>query len=259
MLRNLYVVLCALIIVAAARAAGSDIVSAPDINIAGEQRMLSQRIAKAYVQLGLDVAPATAIGQLHDSITRFDLNLERLHVISGKVAGGEEAFRRMVMRWEALRAATDIPAGKESSELVARRSIEVLDAAERLVVVLEAATSGGEGSRVNRPARLRMLSQRLVKAYMLYSSGVGAGEHLREMQGVSREFSDGLADLAALPDNSPEMRAELAEIALQWEWLQAALLSEGAVSYRLVVAEAGDSILVAADRLVRLYEQAGGR
>ena len=46
-------------------------------------------------------------------------------------------------------------------------------------------------------------------------------------------------------------------MALQWEWLQTAIAAEGATSYRLIVAEATESILESTLRITRMYEQSG--
>ena len=229
------------------------------INVAGEQRMLSQRLAKAYVQSGLGVVPEVAREQLRDSTHRLEANIVRLRDISAGIPAAEFPMRQLIARWAMLREAASAPISRDSALLVSQRSVDVLDSAEELVGMLEAAPGGQLGHRVNLAGRQRMLSQRLVKAYMLHSWRTDSGESLAEMDEAAREFSDGLARLSALPDNSAAMRQELDEIALQWEWLQTALSAEGALSFRLVVAEAGDSILDATDRLTLLYQQAGSR
>jgi len=258
MLRKPFVLLWATCLAIAVHAAGPVSAPAASVNIAGEQRMLSQRLAKAYAQLGLNVVPAVASGQVKESIARFEANLDRLRPVIDGVAGAAPIYQSLVQGWSALRAAAVVPATRDSALVVSQRSQAVLDSAEQLTRMLSAA-SGAVGRQVDLAGRQRMLSQRLVKAYMLHSWGIESRENRREMEAATREFGEGLAALAALPGNTAEMRAELEEIALQWEWLQAALAAEGAMSYRLVVAEAGDSILIAADRLARLYEHSGGR
>lgn len=48
------------------------------INKAGRQRMLSQRLAKAYLMLGLGILPERANGLLKDSLSLFDAQLAEL-------------------------------------------------------------------------------------------------------------------------------------------------------------------------------------
>lgn len=259
MLSKLYVLLWVMCLAVTAHAA-DETVSLATVNLAGEQRMLSQRLAKAYVQAGLNVVPVVANEQIRESITRFEGNLERLQSgIAG--AGGEalSAYRGLAEEWAALRAAAKLPATRDAALAVSQNSVAVLERAEQLTQLVALAAAGEAGMQVNLAGRQRMLSQRVVKAYMLYSWGAGAPEVQHEMESAAREFGAALAVLSALPDNTDSMRVELEEIALQWEWLQTALAGEGAMSYRLVVAEAADSILLATDRLTRMYEQAGGR
>lgn len=254
-MRKLFVLVCALMACIATHAGAQPVVSAGDINAAAELRMLSQRLAKSYVQLGLDVVPAAALDQLQDSILRFERNLERVQIRATAVPATAAAIERLQGDWGGLRAALAEPADKTRALLVSRLSMDVLESADRLVIALEAAVDSGDARRVNQAGRLRMLSQRVVKAYMLYSWGADTAASRHEMEFAAEEFGRGLTTLAALPDNTADMRAELSEIALQWEWLRTALSVEGAGSYRLVVAEAADSILAATDRLVRLYGQ----
>ncbi|NMG75727.1 type IV pili methyl-accepting chemotaxis transducer N-terminal domain-containing protein [Aromatoleum diolicum] len=258
MLRKLSALLWAMCLAIAVHAAAPVLAPAASVNIAGEQRMLSQRLAKAYAQLGLNIVPGVAGMQVKESISRFEANLDLLRPGVASVAEAAPIYKRLVQEWSTLRAAAVIPVTRDSALAVSQRSQRVLDSAEQLTQALSAA-SGDVGRRVDLAGRQRMLSQRLVKAYMLQSWGVDSRENRHEMDAAAREFSEGLVALAALPDNTAEMRVELEEIALQWEWLQTALAVEGATSYRLVVAEAGDSILIAADRLTRLYEQSGVR
>lgn len=259
MMWKLFVLLWALMTFGAAHAAGQSVVSSGDINAAGELRMLSQRLAKSYVQLGLEVVPAVALEQLQDSITRFERNLERMQSLAAVVPPTASSIEHVRRDWSALRAAVVDPADRTRALLASRRSLDVLESADELVRTLEAASDSAGARRVNQAGRLRMLSQRVVKAYMLYSWGADTAASRREMDSAADEFARGLTTLAALPDNTADMRAELSEIALQWEWLRTALSVEGAGSYRLVVAEAADSILAATDRLVRLYEHTESR
>jgi hypothetical protein len=56
-------------------------------------------------------------------------------------------------------------------------------------------------------------------------------------------------------DNNAPLREEIDKLALQWEWLRTALATEGAESFRLILAEGGDAILELADRVTLLYQQ----
>lgn len=253
MLRKLLSLMC-LFLAFAAHAAGPMPVGDEIVNAAAEQRMLSQRLAKAYVQLGLEVLPASALEQFRDSILRFELNLDRIRPVAALVPASAPAFERLAKEWRALRAAVDVAVTRESALQASRQSVRVLDAAEALTQVL-AQAGGAQASRLSLAGRQRMLSQRLAKAYLLYTSGNAAEQSRREMEQAMSEFAAGLSALAVNAASEHGEKAEIEEIGLQWEWLRTALEAEGAVSYRLIVVEASDSILAASDRLVQLYMQ----
>lgn len=230
-------------------------VQASAVNTAGEQRMLSQRIAKAYAQIGLGVMPELASVQLKEGIARFEENLATLKTAVPGVPRATDDHRQLSQLWGEFREAASRAPSRETVYDLASRSIAVLEAADRLTQSLEWASGDKRSELVNLSGRARMLSQRLGKAYILYSWGGGDAAAATEIEKVSKELSDRIELLGARVENTPEIRLEIEEIALQWEWLKTAMSAEGAVSYRLVVVEAADSILESTDRLTRLYER----
>ena len=100
-----------------------------------------------------------------------------------------------------------------------------------------------------------MLSQRVAKAYVLIALGLDTEAMRNEMGSAAELFAAGLDVLGRRPDNTPEIQRELEELSLQWEWLWNAIAMDGAVSYRLIVAEAAEALLQIAERLTKLYER----
>jgi len=229
------------------------------VNRAGEQRMLSQRIVKFYCQVGMDVTPSQSRAGLEDSIARFAANVEVLGPAAARGPHTAQAFERLTRAWELVRAAASRPPSRDSALVLARHAEDVLAAAERLTRAMEDASAQPTSRAINLAGRQRMLSQRVAKAYMLRSWGVDSAAVREEMDSAANEFNGALALLMARPENTDQLRRELQDLALQWEWLQTAVSSEGALSYRLVVADASEAILAAADRITRLYDQVARR
>jgi hypothetical protein len=128
-------------------------------------------------------------------------------------------------------------------------------AAERLTLALQDQSDAASSRWVILAGRQRMLSQRLVKLYMLRQWGVDSARLRSELESVQNEFTGALTNLQQRADNPPAVRSELDNLALQWEWLRSALAAEGAESYRLILAEGGDAVLELADNVSRLYQQ----
>ena len=224
------------------------------INLAGQQRMLSQRIVKSWCQIGLNVQPALSKRQLDEAIRRFEDNLKALDPVSASPQA-RTALAGLRAAWSPLRTTALGVIRQADAELIDVRAEDVLMAAERLTRALQDQSSAPVSRWVNLAGRQRMLSQRLVKAYMLRQWGVDNARLRDEMESVQNEFSGALATMQQRADNSAAARGEIENLALQWEWLRTALATEGAESFRLILAEGGDAVLELADQVTRLYQQ----
>lgn len=222
------------------------------INRAGELRMLSQRIVRIHAQIGMDVQPRVDRRLLADSVRRLDSNLRWLQAFPAT-----DVARLGELQGHARALISAIDAAPDLSKVMALNVFAdaLLADAERLTNELQASVGREAGRRVNLAGRLRMLSQRRVKAYMLRAWGDPSPDLEQVMQAATNDFNSALSELQKYGGNSADISAELDELALQWEWLGAAIATEGTGTYRLIVAESCEAILAAADHLVTLYQR----
>lgn len=223
------------------------------INLAGQQRMLSQRLVKAWAQVGLNVQKDLSRAQIAESVRRFEGNLA---VLEKSAASPEAASALAGLRaaWMPLRTAVQGEVRLQDAAQLDSRAEDVLMAAERLTRVLQDKADTPVSKWTNLAGRQRMLSQRLVKIYMLRQLGLESPALRDESLRLQTEFAGALAAMRVNAP-SPVLRAELDKLALQWEWLHAVLATEGAESFRLIMAEGGEAILQLADQVTRIYEQ----
>ena len=227
------------------------------IDRAGEQRMLTQRITKSFLQLGLNVQPLVAKQELDEATTRFEHNLVFLET----GAGGDmkNSLDHLRASWLNFRSATRGLPSLPSAVWLSHQGDEVLHAAERVVRALQNSSPNAtlaSGRLVAQAGRQRMLSQRIVKAYLLLSWGDRSELTREELETSVNEFAGALSRMRSLGDNPPDVQRELEEMSQHWEWMKAALSADGANSYRLIVAEAGEAILQSSERLTKLYASA---
>ncbi|HEY5764168.1 MAG TPA: type IV pili methyl-accepting chemotaxis transducer N-terminal domain-containing protein [Rhodocyclaceae bacterium] len=225
------------------------------INIAGEQRMLSQRIVKAYLQLGLNVQPLAAKTQLDSAIRRFEANQQLLLPAIAGDPDSRRAGELLTTAWEQMRPLTSGAPTLENAQRLSAYGETVLNAAEMLVNVYADRSGVDEHRLLRLMARQRMLSQRIAKTYLLRSWGDQSAQLRYQSEDAIIAFEGVLTMFQSRRDEGPMLRQELDELALQWEWMKAALESDGALSYRLIVAESADAILASADRLAQQYQR----
>ncbi len=223
------------------------------INKAGRQRMLSQRIIKAYCQVGLGVEPRQSRIQIQNAVELFDSQLRQLQSgISDSKA--RQALSRLARQWRPVRSIATGPVNRAGAKKLMKHGDALLASAHQVTDLLDGAHGKQVGQLVNLAGRQRMLSQRLAKAYMLKLWGFDNPAMREEIEAAGREFADALTILRAAPENTPALNQELDAVALQWEWFRHALMLEGAYSYRLIVAEASESILQSMELITRMYE-----
>lgn len=229
------------------------------VNLAGEQRMLVQRVAKLYSQIGLNVLPSIAVNQLVLASSRFESNLKALGPVVAESTEASLAMARLLEAWQGMRNALSAPVSREAAEALSRQAEVSLAAAENLTRILITQQESETTQLINQANRQRMLSQRIANNYLLRSWGVESAAVRENLEMSSNELSAGLAKLIARPNNSVEIQRELEEVSQQWDWLKASLSVEGASSYRLIVAESADAMLEATDRVTRLYAEQARR
>ncbi|NJD23792.1 MAG: hypothetical protein FIB06_00130 [Betaproteobacteria bacterium] len=222
------------------------------VDQAGQQRMLTQRMVKSYAQIGLDLVAADAGAQLAGAVERFEFNLSWL----GRIATSSPARKELAdlrAAWIPLKKATLAEVSPQGLRELDARAATALGVADRLTRQLESESRVAGTAVINQAARQRMLSQRMVKVYMLRLSGFDSAELREEMKLAKEQFSASLDELTHRPGNSPAVVDKLHDLRLQWDWLQAALDTDGAENFGLVIAESGEAVLVLCEDIVRLY------
>jgi len=242
------------IIIATLPAAAAELSNAEAINIAGRQRMLTQRITKSYCQIGLDISPHESRQQLDDAIELFSTQLAELKQFesSPEIVN---ALGDIESQWKIFSDLARSTPNLGDAKRLAAMDEQLLQASERIVAQLED-LSGISASRiVNISGRQRMLSQRLAKFYMLLSWDPGSSSVVSEMDRAKNEFYGALHTLVEASENTPAINQQLAEAKLQWGWLNSSLVFDQEAYFPAIVADTSEKMLMIMEKVTGLYER----
>lgn len=226
-----------------------------EINRAGRQRMLSQRMAKSWLMLEQRLLPRRAKQVLGQSIELFDQQLLKLETPPGIVDGGS-ARAELAELWRPYKALLESAPSRKNAHALYGMNEAVLAAAHRLTLGFEAADGTRKGRLLNLAGRQRMLSQRMAKLFIFQHTGIHAAKSRMELEAVSREFSAAFDKIAAATQDKPAIAAELDSVAEHWNTLQSALATGPAASFPAAarkVFAASECLLQRMDMAVELY------
>ncbi len=169
----------------------------------GKQRMLSQRVFKAYAQWSLGVLPDKATGILAASFAELKAGNAALRELGNDpVTAGAQAQAALI---DKLASATSTAPTPASLQQVAQISEDLLVNAEALTQLLIKSGLQAPASLVNLAARQRMLSQRAAAQFFGYQTGAKTPEMRARSVRALAEFK---AALSAFED----ARAEFPQI-----------------------------------------------
>jgi len=232
------------------------------INKSGRQRMLSQRLAKAYLQIGQDIDAERSKKILSDSLVLFERQLVDLKAFAPTQENKAE-LQEVDQAWMRYKTALTVAApNPQDAHKVLVLNEDVLKLANAATMQLEKSSGTTIAGYVNMAGRQRMLSQRMAKFYQAINWGIATPEMKSKLSGARDEFVAAMATLNAAPKNTPEIKRELELAQVQWVFFDNALHAESdnaAFRKQLAVnvATTSERILEVMDRITGMYERLG--
>jgi hypothetical protein len=239
------------LVLPAAHSANAEISLATAINRCARFRALSQRGAKAYAQLALDVMPEVALKTLATVQRLFQQGFDDLGQASLTSDLGKQIA---TLQTEVIKLLTLITEKPKHEQLVTVNSQadKVLALAHKATeaLALSSASKATSGKIIDMAGRQRMLSQRMAKNYYLTAA-------TQQIAQDKTEFNAAMATLIKTPISTPAIREDLELCSAQWFLFEAALdLPRNRADAMKNVASTSERLLELTNSLTDKYEKA---
>ena len=230
----------------------SNITDSQLLNLAGKQRMLSQRIAKDYIYRGNNIAKTKANKQLEESMNRFLLAHKKLQ------SSVQDTEIKNLLSFVELSFSDleDILANKftmDNAQLILDLSESMLEGSQYTFDSLKKSFKMKESNLLDRVTEERMLSQRIAKYYISYQTGIKDKNTVDMMKQTVQQFSDNLDILMKNKSNTPQIDKKLKDINKLWKIVHKFYNNIEKGGLPLIVFNSTDKITKKMDEVTKMY------
>lgn len=227
------------------------------INKAGRQRMLSQRMGKAWLALVHGIEQTSAQQVLGKSMALFDRQLVELKAFAPNPEI-KLTYSKLETAWSDYKGAlVGVTPVKANALAVLQQDAKVLALAHQGTMQYEAALGQPLGRLVNIAGRQRMLSQRMAKFYLAARLPVDASTARLEIGKARTEFISAMEILRNAPEATARIKEELLLADGQWVFFDIALQklqgAQGSSKSLTEVFVSSENLLSVMDRVTGMY------
>ena len=231
--------------------------AAAALNTAARQPMLAERITKSFSLIGQKVLESHARRQLDESIKDFESGLKVLQV-SAPTAEIRDNYQLLEQLFDEFKSIKAKPANLENAKVLAEQNEELVWIATKGAQLFQQNNKSVRTDLISKAGEMRTLSQRIAKLYLFRSWGIRSDVLANDLKKAEADYRADFDALIKAPQNTDQIKSELALAETQWIFLKQAIerlnASKTSVTELEHVSKACDNILEVMERVTRLYE-----
>jgi len=181
------------------------------VDIAGKQRMFTQRMLKDYAMVGMGNTFGKPADDLKKISSDFQDHMESLasYTKSDEI---KKSIEKVKALWTPLKQTLSEAPSKEKVEKLQVDLDTLLKAADDTTKLFAKESGNASGETINKAGRQRMLSQRMASLYMLKVWEVNDPQFKTKLDDAMKLFKDSLVELEKSDLNTDEIKVLLAKV-----------------------------------------------
>jgi hypothetical protein len=235
--------------------------AAAALNAAAREPMLAERITKSFALIGQKVLESRSRRQLDDSIKEFESGLKQLQSTAPtpEIRDNYQLLEQLFDEFKSIKAK---PVNLENAKALAEQNEELVWISTKGAQLIQQHTKSTRSDLIGTAGELRTLTQRIAKLYLFRSWGIRSDVIANDLKKAETDYRAAIDRLLKAPQNTEQIKSELALAETQWLFLKQAIerlnANKTSITELEHVSKACDNILEVMERVTKLYEAVKG-
>lgn len=239
------------------------------VNISGKQRMLTQRMAKAYMYIGMNINTEAANREKNNSIILFEENLKSLMAFTPTDKINLLLLKEETL-WKEYKKIITSEVTKDNAKQILETNTTILNACDDVVKAyveyagslkkdVDGISSSIIADNINTSGRQRMLSQRITFYYAAYVWGVAESATALRLKNLAEFLQQNFSQLITSEVNNTEIDDAIAGVVGDWREIEEKCVKDNCYTFENKGVEIGKmyafsgTVLSKMDKITAMY------